>query len=136
MYRKTSYELNSGLVNLSFFLCFRPRGPQAKEHSEEYRDRSGRRDAQSYGPAGEPRVHRGQHEQLWLRGKVSIINQCTFIVPTVRPNTPKCPWIGITVIQESQVSCSHFVDLGYTACVIALHSSRNRDAHPITQEKH
>lgn len=40
-------------------------------HPEEHGDRSGCRDAQSDHSSGQPRVHRGQHEQLRLRGQVS-----------------------------------------------------------------
>jgi len=43
-------------------------------HPEEHGDRSGGGDAQSDRPSGQPRIHRGQHEQLWLRREVSKTN--------------------------------------------------------------
>lgn len=41
-------------------------------HPEEHRDGPGGGDAQPDTAPGQPRVHRGQHEQLRLRGQVSV----------------------------------------------------------------
>lgn len=42
-----------------------------RSHPEEHRNWPGCGNAQQDRPPSQPRVHRGQHEQLWIRGKVS-----------------------------------------------------------------
>lgn len=52
-------------------MCSGLGGQEAETDPAQHRDGFGRGDAQSNGAPGQPRVHRGQHEQLRLRGQVS-----------------------------------------------------------------
>ncbi len=52
-----------------------------RRHPEEHGDGPGGGDAEPDRPSGQPRVHRGQHEQLRLRGQVS--NSFLAILPPI-----------------------------------------------------
>lgn len=77
------------------FSCFVSRwgwSETQRSHPKEHRNRAGCGNAQPDGAPGQPWVHWGQHEQLWIGGKVShwkwagwLLARCSALIPVSSP---------------------------------------------------